>query len=333
MICFLPKLARIFNMFLFLFTLLPAQEVLPKTNDTVLQRIFQRKILFYEHKRVYQDGGGVHDPFYNISAYKEGGKTDKPMEPHGNPNIEFPWGKSAGTHRSSVTIKRFHYIPGSIKYYNTTKDVPDRSPSTEEVIEWVFPEGTIFGEIFYIENLPFEVRVREKKNNKWVPNVWRPVTSREEYDGLVPGQKRNIKIKTLDAHTFKNTAAVDMLSPISSSKVKELLSLPFKSVKNKAWVVYNGVEGFAPSTLSEFHIVPKNYDGAHIEVSQKGCMQCHSDTLKSVNHFNVNRKVSLSKEWYGFTRGSDNIFSYHIFDEDCISSNGFILPIQIRNKK
>ena len=63
--------------------------------------------------------------------------------------------------------------------------------------------------------------------------------------------------------------------------------------------------------------MPKNYQGGFIEVSSKSCMRCHDTTLKHAS------EVQYRRDWYGRVRGSDNIFSFHIFEPSSISYNGF----------
>ena len=88
------------------------RALLPDVADARIQKVLQdgRLILYTdaEMPKAYQDwdGGlqGVHSPEYNISA--------NASEPHGNANIEFPWGTPAGTHRAdNVSSFRFLWLP------------------------------------------------------------------------------------------------------------------------------------------------------------------------------------------------------------------------------
>src|SRR5207247_3875710 len=92
----------------------------------------------------------------------------------------------------------------------------------------------------------------------------------------------------------------------------------FKSALGQEWKTgADSTQAFAPSTTAEFHIVPKNYRAGFVEISSTSCMRCHDSTLKHARDFQELR------EWYGRVRGSDNIFSFHIFDPRSISHTGF----------
>src|SRR5690606_35933621 len=112
----------------------------------------------------------------------------KPQEPFGNPNREFPWGHTAGTHKcDNIYVKHFAHIPARIKVGFLDILRPQMNPATERGIYWTYPNDTVFGEILSLKDSegkkwPFEIRTRQKRNNKWIPNVYRPVVDREEYD-------------------------------------------------------------------------------------------------------------------------------------------------------
>ena len=88
---------------------------IPDSKDLILNKIKNNsKLLIYTDKEIpsaYQDWtsqlSGIHSPTYNISAAK-------PQEKFGNPNVEFPWGKPAGTENvseSNFTSFKFILLP------------------------------------------------------------------------------------------------------------------------------------------------------------------------------------------------------------------------------
>jgi len=118
--------------------------------------------------------------------------------------------------------------------------------------------------------------------------------------------------------TFDATALTTQLPKIDYALVRKLLDTPFKSALGQEWKKgADGAEAFAPTTQAAFHIVPKNYKGGFVEVSSNSCMRCHDTTLKHARDF------AAFRDWYGRVRGSDNIFSFHIFEPGSISYNGF----------
>jgi hypothetical protein len=315
-------------------------KLLPRTESKELQALFSKNLIFYtdeEMPKAYQHSEGLHDPRYNISA-------TKPKEPHGNPNIEFPWGGPAGTHRcDNMKAFRFVHLPDAITYWNekmpvlTAREfiwVPGRGHVgvyDEWGIRWEYPEKTTFAEVLMVtdgkSDYPFEVRTRTKTDGKWVVNLYRPMLTRAELEKWLEKNDSSVKLNTTyEKKRLKNRhpttvidveAVVDELPAMSSETVKKILALPFRSALGQEWVTHEGVEGHAPTTKAKFGIVPRNYDGAFLRVDSKACMQCHEGVLKDADDFERNR------DWYGRVRGSDGIFSFHIFSPASINDSGF----------
>lgn len=320
--------------------------ILPKVADiTVNARMKSDSVFYYSDKtmpKAYQDFEGaligIHSPSYNISANYS--------EPYGNGNIEFPWGKPAGMHRVKDS--------GSIKFM----DLPDNQKISYERLgdgsyNWEFPNDTLFGEILFVkhkdEPIIFEIRTRKKVDGKWKPNVFRPFpTSQDLIDRikvLWPDYAKHEDLNNIINHLnekdnlvtlklendhpnkiFSAIADVDYLPSIDPENVVFLLKETlFKSCIGKEWRNSKNPSA-APSTKEDFHIVPKNYDGAFVTVESKTCMKCHENTNDHVNKFEA------SRDWYGRIRGSDNIFSFHIFDESCISHEGTGRGVKINRK-
>ena len=312
-------------------------ELLPSTEDKTLARIIADPgLLFYTQNEMppaHQDWSsglrGVHDPRYNISA-------SQPTEPYGNPNIEFPWGRTAGlaAGTGAKDLKFLRLPPGTAITWRQERLPYDSYGAS---YTWRYPEGTVFGEILTVphprgHDITFEVRTRTKHGGEWLPNVYRPFADVEEFDAavraLVPDwehprptasdieRKRNQHPVLL----FNREAVRDSLAALEPEVVEKLLSRPFKSVLGKVWTTaqYDGrtVEGFAPTSSADFHIVPRGYEGHYLEVSKTSCMTCHETALKHADEFQP------ARDWYGRVRGSDAIFSFHIFDPSCISGNG-----------
>jgi hypothetical protein len=323
----------------------------PKSNDAWLNELKTKDLIFYNDDVMppaYQDwdGGlqGVHSPSYNISAVRG--------EPIGNANREFPWGSPAGLH-DSPNFKAFRFVSipeGKAIRYWRQRMPRDGSPS----YVWEYPAGAVFGEILLVTDpegydWTFELRTRTRTDKGWTMNAFRPFTTQAELAArikqLVPnwGDKPElVKIVNGEADkeetrrltnrhdliTFDSTALVTYLPAIDDVKlVRKLLDTPFKSALGQEWKKGgDGAEAFAPTTAADFHIVPKNYKGGFVEVSSNSCMRCHDSTLKHSRDFQPFR------DWYGRVRGSDNIFSFHIFEPSSISFNGFSVRTQVRQQ-
>jgi hypothetical protein len=312
----------------------------PKSNDPWLNALKKKDIIFYNDDAMppaYQDwsGGldGVHSPFYNISAVRS--------EPIGNANREFPWGSPAGLH-TSPNFKAFRFLSlpqdRSIRWWRQYL-AGDR----QATFVWQYPPGTTFGEILLVTDpdgydWTFELRTRTRSDKGWAMNAFRPFTTQAELATrikqlvpkwrdspellqLVQGQADREEAYRLVNHhdlvTFDATALATYLPAIDHDLVRKLLDTPFKSALGQEWKKSGeGYEAFAPTTDAAFHIVPRGYQGGFVEVSSKSCMRCHDSTLMHARDFQG------ARDWYGRVRGSDNIFSFHIFEPGSISYNG-----------
>jgi len=315
----------------------------PKSNDPWLNELKKKDIIFYNDRvmpHAYQDWDGalqgVHSPFYNISAVQ-------PQERFGNANREFPWGTPAGLHDSpNFKAFRFVVVPEgkAIVWWRERL----RRDGARGTFVWQYPAGTTFGEILLVTDpqgydWTFELRTRTRSDKGWTMNAFRPFTTQAELAArikelepkwrdkpalakIVAGEaEHEERLRLVNHHeliTFDSTALQTALPAIDYELVRKLLDTPFKSALGQEWKRgEDGTEAHAPTTDADFHIIPKNYRGGFVEVSSTSCMRCHDSTLKHARDFQALR------DWYGRVRGSDNIFSFHIFEPGSISHNGF----------
>lgn len=313
------------------------RQGLPKIGSESLEKVFlSNSVKFYDTKTIpmaYQDFRGslrgIHSPFYNISANRS--------EPHGNGNIEFPWGKPAGTHRTEGV--------SSVKFINLPKDKSgDTIPIIYEYVagdgyNWVFPRSTVIGEILYNEGVCFEIRTRTKGQGNWIIDVLRPFNTGKELKEQIavsyPRYKSDSELTALydaidkvddgymvledtqpNRRVFSSKVKRITLPGISKDKAFTLLSnKKFTSALGTTWSSHED-DPILPTIDSGYGIVPAKYDADFVQVSTKSCARCHDSTNMHVDNFNFTR------DWYGKVRGSDGIFSFHIFDRGCISYNG-----------
>jgi len=301
---------------------------IPDSKDKFLNKIKKNPRLLiytdYEIPNAYQDFAGalvgIHSPSYNISAAK-------PEEKYGNPNVEFPWGKPAGTENvsdSNFASFKFLLLPENEsiiikrKYLNG-----DRFPS----FIWDFPKKTIVGEVLQIyykeQRYTFEVRLRIKEND-WKILSYKPFTNLKDFDAFCKfnGTKLYFHEKRITQfhQIFQGDAVTTSLDSIPDELVIRALNRPFENALGQEWYK----NSHAATTDSDFHIVPKNYRAATIAIETKSCIRCHESVLKHANDFDSRR------DWYGRVRGSDGIFSFHPFDPSCISHSGINQGERIR---
>ncbi len=334
------------------------RKYFPRVEDPAVQALLEdpRLVLYTdaEMPKAYQfwDGAfpGVHSANYNISAGAE--EQSKGNGSGGNGNVEFPWSSAGGTHRcNNLYVVRFFKLPEQdgrslpIAWYRASN-----LRGGGGGYAWVFPTGTVFGEILTQRGpsgtgYTFELRTRTKVENRWIPNVFRPFPTAaslaERIKELRPQWESQPKLKQVVNHLlqeqpklhfarltdsshprreFDQKAAVDELPALGDDRlVAELLTTtPFRSAEGEVWRIANGLRvTYAPTTQAAFHVVPRNYDAGFIAVDQQSCSRCHASVNRHVDDFDSGR------DWYGRVRGSDQIFSFHPFEPGTISYNGY----------
>lgn len=320
------------------------EPTLPNSTNGELQKLW-RKVKPYKHTQCYQNYQGT-------AVRQKDGTVDIPggyvshidwlpgidrIKPEGNRRSnthEFPWVKTAGF---EGTAEHYVHIPENehIEYTDTLGRWPDHGDS-ERVWEWRFPAGTVFVETLDTRGRIFEVRTRTKAGDgTWRSNVYRPYADAKDLQdklhklGTRDARKLALAISDLpttylkishphDVKTFEFKGNREDLPDIPESLAETILSWDFEA--NAEWKT----DCFAPSTKSDsLSIVPKDYLGCIVRPDSKGCMQCHDSTLKHA--FTLER----NRDWYGRVRGSDGIFSFHIFANKAISVEGTSNPLPV----
>lgn len=276
---------------------------------------------------------GLHSPFYNISADSHERATGP-----GNPNKEFPWSVPGGTDRSSnIKSIKFLKLPNNqpIVYYSQRL----REDSGIPTILWTYPKGTIFGEVLTYQppispynrhDYPFELRIRTKTATAWEIQVWKPFPTLQHLIraiGQIPRNLVSLPIKILRNRHPRvviniRTQKLELPQLPPETVHKLMAGKIFEEATNQEF--YNSEEssfqGQLPSgpvnEKSDFHIIPRNYDGYFLGNDVNSCTNCHDSVAKSADFFDLRR------DWYGRVRGSDGIFSFHIFDNRSISYDG-----------
>jgi len=204
---------------------------------------------------------------------------------------------------------------------------------------WVFPVGTMFGEVLYQvspsgEWVVFEVRTRTRYRDGWGVDLFRPFRTAKSMANAIkqrrPDWQDSSNLTTvvghlessssLVAHRLTSTAFGKVFPPINGALdripaiddadlVKELLTrFPFVSMEGAIWKEGGGLETYAPGSLGEFSIVPRNYEMGMIPVNEISCNRCHSETGRRIGEFDSATVL------YGEVWGEDRIFTWHMFD-------------------
>lgn len=306
-------LVEVFGVTLVAVLLLLSQ--IPKTHDAEFEAL-RPNLVEYDLPQAYSHHGTAHSPAYNISAVRS--------EPYGNANREFPWLRPLGLdHCPNAFTKTFRYFPSGKRIILWRRNV-----GIDSSLQWVFPVGTVFCEVFYQRHegkeYPWLILTKTKDSDEdWVPAAFAPIAAREElsvYFGLRVSKKSRIEM--VNPHPVRlvdSTKDVAQLPDIPSEKVIAMLSQPFQRLDD-----YFDAASFLPTSDQEFSLVPGDWTGGAVDLDAESCMQCHRSAGKHADEMDSRR------DWYGHVRGSDGIFSWHPYDESSISGNGGDRQVRFR---
>lgn len=265
--------------------------------------------------------------------------------------FHFPFGRTGGLDFSSNTfVIDFWKLPrsgGKILPVAWTKWEPNQYTHR---YEWIFPVGTVFGEVLFLvdgaDYYCFEIRTRTRYLKGWTVDVFRPFKTATDLAQALERKRKqktswetNSQIEALITHLRKPDTltsakleathfaksfakvdgATDALPEVKDSSIfKELLRFTvFDSVKGVPWKQSSRYTTFAPSSMGEFGIVPKKYEGSMFEVSETFCNRCHMDAGRPFKDYYP--KIQA----YGELWGEDDVFSWHPFEaNDFVDSAG-----------
>ncbi len=204
---------------------------------------------------------------------------------------------------------------------------------------WVFPAGTVFGELLLVRDdaadsewYVHEVRTRVREIDHWRTDIFRPFPRATDFSEAIKKYRTNWEstdLKQLVTHLEDNSNLVaGRLDSKSYEKaipsfngyydklpatkdhalIRTLLKkTTFKSAMNAEWKRSGDKVSFAPSTEASFHIVPKKYIAGLLENTEKSCARCHNHTGQPLGQ--LDRRAVL----YGEIWGEDQIFTWHPF--------------------
>jgi hypothetical protein len=246
----------------------------------------------------------------------------------------------------------FHFIHlpkdanGNLQKIKVVKRIvpPEDTPT----YDWVFPVGTVSGEVVFNKDASgkaqvVEIRTRKKDSvqGAWAPDIMRPFPTagtlkerltdisannpslKSEAQGLLQHLSNPQRLKPLDLKlngyqkgSFTSRGGTDVLPNMSESMVKELLKTPFKSSLGAEWDRNGNVVAFAPTTNQATGLVPQHGTTGVMRVDRQSCNKCHEESNKPIyNFFDENHPLfNQSIRAYGNLPGSDRNLRFTIFD-------------------
>lgn len=327
----------------------PFVASLPQLSDATLNSVVRdANTIWYDESSltyVYQDSFG--DPKGlrgNRVGYDVGENASEPdihalVEYFKPEKFKFPFSIAAGADFADNVYAMNFWLPPRD---GTGKVLPVRIAMNNSHWQWVFPAGTTIGEVLFMQApddkswVAFEVRTRSRALDHWETNVFRPYLDAASLSRAIKAKRSAwgttpdlaalvahldaptaLEAYSLEAPAYaalfpKQNGAMDFLpATTDNALVKELLrTKTFERANGAAWRVEGTQKAWAASTHASFHIVPKEYIGGMLEVSNTACRKCHEQTSRPLN--NLDGRVVL----YGEVWGEDEVFSWHPFTID-----------------
>lgn len=204
---------------------------------------------------------------------------------------------------------------------------------------WVFPVGTVIGELLLLrgsgsasEWYAHEVRTREREIDHWKTDIFRPFPRAVDMAAAIKRFRRNWQssdlkqlVEYLENDETLTPGLLDSKSyervvpsingyydQIPGTKdyalIRTLLSkVMYRSAMGAEWKRSGDKVSYAPTTMANFHIVPRRYIAGLLENSEKSCARCHAQTGRPLGQLDP-RTVLYGEIW-----GEDQVFTWHPF--------------------
>ena len=329
--------------------LAPFRAALPPLGDSTIDAVLHgANTIWYDESSfvfTYQDSfGNPKGLRANRVGYDVGSTNSHPdiralTEYFKLQKFKFPFAVTAGaTFHENVYAQYFWSPP-----VDEDGDViPVRVWKNASHWQWVFPTGTVMGEVLHIQApddgqwFAFEVRSRTRTLTGWDTGIFRPYVQATNLATAIKTKRPTWQQVPALTALVEHLEADDSLTPHTmtapnyealfpaldgamdylpdaddTALIKELLSgVTFQDAMGQTWKHTDALTTFAASTQSGFHIVPKDYPAGMFENSENGCRMCHEQTSRPLN--NLDPRVVL----YGEVWGEDEIFTWHPFGID-----------------
>jgi hypothetical protein len=255
--------------------------------------------------------------------------------------FHFPFGRPAGFTEEDGLVVDFWHVPREAGELLPVVWWWREPTSWHHRIEWMFPEGSVLGEVLFELASdgtwhPFEIRTRERRVDGWTTNAYRPFPTAEDLAGALEAKRQEhpswagasditalidhlrnpatLAAAQLGATHFDGTfptiqGARDQLPGVGDPTIlmELLMETPFVSARGAVWKENGSLTTYAASTQAGFHIVPRGYNAGFIAVDDEQCNRCHRDAGHPFRDFYPSIML------YGELWGEDQIFSWHPF--------------------
>jgi len=224
--------------------------------------------------------------------------------------MEFPWKHPGGRFRSDLT-RKFVWPVDIQANTKTAHYKPLRGVGREwSRPSWQWPIDATFFELHYHpRGHAFELRALEKIDDTgYEPHIYRPFSSPEDLP-FTPALER---VRTLEVHSGHGRRPF-----VHREKVHYYVdaNVRWSELVDRLWVDDLGHEWHHAGT-GDGWLTPQNYSGWMIGNGQT-CVKCHDAAGAPVDYFDV-----AGRDWYGFHRGADMIFSFDPVDRRTVSFSG-----------
>lgn len=274
--------------------------------------------------------------------------------------FHFPFGRPTGVATDQLVVIDFWHAPRDDEGELLPVVHWTRSPSgLTRRVEWVFPVGTVFGELLFLVGegghwFPFEVRTRTRERDGWTADAMRPFPRADDLaerlelvnDDEAGGDAMVTLIEHLrDPSTLQSASlsashyagafdavqgAVDVLPDVvDPSLLHELMRrTAFSSSKDVAWKENETSITYAPTATGGPTIVPPGYNGGLVPVTDDSCDRCHRDAGRPFRDYYPNIIA------YGELWGQDEVFTWHPFRTDMfLGADGDVVNFNNDNRR
>jgi hypothetical protein len=264
--------------------------------------------------------------------------------------FQFPFGNPIQV-SDTVAIVDFWRLPDGFPVVYWQRD-PN---SYTHRVEWMFPKGTVFGELLFIQFAgvlhPFEIRTRTRGLDGWHVDVFRPfprasdlADAIEAAGGTSPALvalAAQLRTGGLDAFSVSathfpgafpaRTSGIDRLPAMTGADADLLHGLlrttPFRSTRGVAWKTTQTATAWAAGAAGTGSIVPQGYNAAAITIDEDSCSTCHRDAGRPFRTWYENIIA------YGELWGNDEIFTWHPFTlANFVDADGNVVNFNYDNR-
>jgi hypothetical protein len=252
--------------------------------------------------------------------------------------FHFPFGHPIGP-ANNTRVLNFWRLPDDGDAYRPVVYWQRDPNSYTHRVEWMFPAGTVFGEMLFLEEdgvlHPFEIRTRTRTPTGWDVDALRPfptaasladaiekvIEARGASSPALDALVAQLRGGTLAAYRVSAThfpgafpardAGIEKLPELTGTDadlMHELLrTTAFVSARGAYWKQADGLSAWAAGAAGKGAIVPAGYNAAAVEVSEQSCDGCHRDAGRPFETWYDNILA------YGELWGNDETFTWHPF--------------------